>query len=215
MGLAPYGADEIEAGSPPPAGGGLSLSEALRTHQFWLVAVTFFCLGYAIFTISVHIVPHVTDLGISAATAASILGLIGAAQTVGGVVLGGSSDRIGNRPVIIISLGMIAAGMFWLIPSGAAWMFFPFAVVYGLGVGGGGTMEPAVVTELFGMKSNGLILGVVSFVFTIGGAIGPVVTGYVFDTSGSYNMAFVIAGTLAIVGVVLTLILRPIRQPGS
>ena len=49
---------------------------------------------------SIHIVPHATDLGISAAIAASILAVMGLAGIPGGILLGGIADKIGNRKVL-------------------------------------------------------------------------------------------------------------------
>ena len=91
-------------------------------------------------------------------------------------------------------------------------MFYLFAVVYGIGVSGGGIMEPIIVAELFGIKSHGLILGVVSFVFTIGGAVGPLVTGYLFDLTGTYQTAFLVGAILNVVAIILAALLRPIQK---
>jgi len=177
-----------------------------------MVTIIFFCLGYGIFAITVHIVPHITDLQISATTAATILATTGGIQAIGGIVLGGVADKIGNRRVLIISFILISAAMFWLIPIRSVWVFYLFAIVYGLGVSGGGVMEPIIVAELFGIKSHGLILGVVSFVFTIGGAVGPLVTGYIFDLTGNYQLAFLLCAVLGIVAIILGTILRPIQN---
>ena len=75
-------------------------------------------------------------------------------------------------------------------------------------------MESPVVAELFGIKSHGSILGAVSFTFTIGGAAGPVVTGYIFDVTGSYQVAFLLCAALGVVGLVSTAVLRPIKRLG-
>ena len=59
------------------------LKEAAHTPQFWLVAIIFFCVGFAAFAIMVHIVPHATKLGISAVTAANILAINGGIGIIG------------------------------------------------------------------------------------------------------------------------------------
>lgn len=191
---------------------GLSLKEAVYTRQFWMVTIIFFCLGYVIFAVTVHIVPHITDLQISATTAATILATTGGIQAIGGVVLGVVADKIGNRRVLVISYVLISAAMFWLLPIRSAWVFYLFAVVYGFGVSGGGIMEPIIVAELFGIKSHGLILGVVSFVFTIGGAVGPLATGYIFDLTGNYKISFLLCAVLGIVAIILGIVLKQIQK---
>jgi MFS family permease len=213
MHLVPYGQNEnkIENISPDFTEG-LSLKETIYTRQFWMVAVVFFSLGYTIFAVTVHIVPHIIDLRISATTAAIILAVSGGMQVIGGILLGGIADKIGNRRVLVIGFVLLAVAMFWLLPIRSVWMFYLFAVIYGMGVNGGGIMEPIIVAELFGIKSHGLILGVVSFVFTIGGAVGPLVTGYLFDLTGTYQTAFLVGAILNVVAIILAALLRPIQK---
>lgn len=131
MGLVPYGKDERE--EPKSASGtyGLSLKEAAGTAQFWLFFIGFFCYGFCLFAIMVHIVPHAIDLGISTATAANILALMGGASIVGNLALGNLGDRIGNRWVYVIGFILMSVSLFWLLVANQAWALFLFAVVFG------------------------------------------------------------------------------------
>jgi MFS family permease len=70
------------------------------------------------------------------------------------------------------------------------------------------------VAGLFGTRSHGLIFGIVIFSSTIGGAIGPVLAGHMFDLTGSYQMVFMVLAALSIIGLILTVSLRPIRRDG-
>lgn len=211
MGLVPYGQTERKEQELASGAEGLSFMEAAHTWQFWMVAVIFFCAGYSIFTVNVHLVPHITDLRISATTAANIFAVTGGVRIIGGIVLGGAADRIGNRWVLTISLILMSGAMFWLVPVTGVWMFSLFAVIYGLGNGGSAPMESTVVAELFGMKSHGLILGFISFAFTIGGAAGPFLAGYLFDINGDYKLAFLISASIGVVAMVLAAALRPVK----
>ncbi len=215
MGLVPYGQNERKEQIISTDARGLSFREAVFTRQFWMVAISFACLGYTTFTITVHLVPHITDLGISASIAAVILSVTGGVQSLGGEVMGIFADRIGSKRIILISFVLVSASLFWLVSLTAALLFFLFAVIYSYGIGGGTAMESTIVAELFGLKSHGLILGVISFGFTVGGAIGPVITGYLFDVTGSYQLGFLICGSLGIAGFILTALIRPIRTHSS
>jgi MFS family permease len=187
---------------------GLSLKNALTTGRFWILSVIFFCIGYCTFTITVHLVPHITDLGISSARAASVLAVTGAVQSIGGILLGILADKIHSRKVIMISLILISASLFWLVPISSIAAFFLFAFFYSFGIGGGTAMESTMVAELFGLKAHGVILGAVSFGFTIGAAVGPFLTGYLFDISGSYRLAFLVCAAAGVVGLILTVLIR-------
>ncbi|MDP2917042.1 MAG: hypothetical protein Q8O16_03840, partial [Dehalococcoidia bacterium] len=72
--------------------------------------------------------------------------------------------------------------------------------------------ESPLVAGIFGLRSHGLIFGVTGFAFTIGGAIGPSLTGYIFDATHSYQLAFLASGIAALLGLILTLVLRPIKH---
>ncbi|GAI82102.1 unnamed protein product, partial [marine sediment metagenome] len=215
MGLVPYGQhEEGEKGSASGAAG-YTLKEATETWQFWMLTLIFFCLGYCIFSIVVHLVPHVTDLGISATTAANMLAVMGALGIISGVVLGGAIDKIGNRWVCAITFIMIAVSVLGLAAVTQIWMLYLLAVVYGLSSGGGAITESTLIVELFGMKSHGSILGVVSFAFTVGGALGPFLTGYIFDITAGYQLAFLICVAVAAVAIIALATLRPIKRPSA
>jgi len=188
---------------------GFTLREATLTRQLWVVCAMFGCLGFSWFSIMVHIVPHVTDLGISTASAANILAAMGGASVIGNVVLGVAADRIGNKQVCVIGFILVVICLFFLVAVKEVWMFYLFAVGFGIGQGGCSTSESPLIARLFGLSSHGSILGVVSFGFTMGAAVGPLLTGYIFDVTGSYQMAFFICAAVSVVGLVLAAILTP------
>jgi MFS family permease len=194
----------------------LSLKEAVHTPQFWSVAVILFCFGYVAFSIIVHIVSHVTRLAIPAVSAANILAINGGIGIIGNFVLGGIvGDRIGNRKVFIISFAMATVSLLWLVPATDVWVFYLFAIVFGLASGGMGTSESPLVARLFGLSSHGLIYGVVGIGFTAGGALGPLVTGYICDVTDSYQMAFLVCAGFGALGLILSALLRPTNKLGG
>jgi len=139
---------------------------------------------------------------------------------VGRVVLGSAADRIGNRQIFIIGFILVSAALFWLVPAMEMWRLYLFAVVFGFAVGGMGPSESPLIAGLFGLSSHGLILGVIALGFTIGASSGPLLTGYIFDVTGSYQAAFLVSAAIGIIGLVLTALLRPItgergKIPGS
>jgi len=73
-------------------------------------------------------------------------------------------------------------------------------------------MVSPVVAELFGLKWHATILGVIVFIGAIGGAVGPFLAGRIFDVAGSYHLAWLICGTLGVIGVILGLLLGPVSR---
>jgi predicted MFS family arabinose efflux permease len=171
----------------------------------------FISFGFCVFAASVHIVPYAIESGTSPADAANILAIIGAAVIIGRLILGVISDRTGNRLIFIVGFISIAAASFWLIPASTIWAFTLFALVFGFFQGGLGSAEAPLTSSLFGLKYHSLIFGIAGFSFTLGGGIGPFVTGIIFDATGSYQMAFLAWAVISIAGLVLALLIKPLK----
>jgi MFS family permease len=193
----------------------LSIKEALHTAQFWLTFIILFCYGFCMVSIMVHIVPHAIDLKISAVSAANILASVHGISVLGGYGLGSVGDRIGNRWVFIISFILMVATFAWIVPAKQAWMLYLFAIVFGFAHGGMSAANSPLVAGLFGLRSHGLIFGVIHIGFTIGAAVGPFVTGYIFDITGSYQTAFLVCMVVSAIGIVTAAVLRPTKKLGG
>ncbi len=211
MGLLPDGNKELQTQSSRLTETDFYIREALRTWQFWTICFTFLATMFGLLMIMVHIVPHVTDIGISSTTAAGILSAIGGISMVGRFVTGVAIDRIGNRLSMIICLILLILALLWLQLAGELWMFYLFAVVYGFGHGGLFTVISPIVAEYFGIRSHGVLFGIVFCSAMVGGAIGPVIAGHIFDTTGSYSLAFWICTSVGALALVLILTLRKTR----
>jgi len=215
LGLLPDGERESLTASPRPAETGFYLHEALRTRQFWTICLAFLTTMFCLLIILVHIVPHATDIGIPSTTAAGILSAIGGISMSGRFVIGFAIDRIGNKRSMIICLILLILALLWLQMARELWMFYLFAVVYGFGHGGLLTVISPIVAEYFGVRSHGALFGIVFFSTMVGGAIGPVFAGYIFDTTGTYTPAFWTCTALAATALGLVLSLTQVRPVGK
>jgi MFS family permease len=213
MGLLPDGAEKAPAELTGQAGG-MTLRAAAKTRQFWTICLVNLVVLYCLITIMMHIVPHVTDLGISAITAAGILSTIGGVSMVGRLVTGIAIDRIGNKKSMLICFLIVIGSFLWLQVAKELWMLYLFAVVYGLAHGGFFTVISPIVAELFGIGSHGVLFGVVVFGGSVGGAIGPVIAGRIFDVTGSYQLVFFILVAVSLFGMILILSLKPVAKRG-
>ena len=91
-------------------------------------------------------------------------------------------------------------------------MLYLFAVFFGLGTGGISVLASPLVAKLFGLNSHGLILGILSLGITIGGSVGPLFAGYIFDVTGGYQVAFLVCVGIGIVGLISTIVFKPIKS---
>ena len=216
MGLLPYGENKVKGEGSNLEAQGFSFQEAIRTRQFWLLSMMLVSFGFPLNTMMAHIAPHATDLGIPAATAANILAIIGGLSIAGRIIMGATADRIGNKPTFIIGFILMLVALLWVLVAKELWMLCLFAAIFGFAYGNLVALESPTTAELFGTRAHGAILGAVAAGFPIGGTIGPVLTGKIFDVTGSYQLAFLVCTAVAIAGLILTLLLRPIsRQAGE
>lgn len=191
---------------------GVTFKEALRTRQFWMTLGLFVCFAICLYVILVHIVPLANDLGIASAASAGILSAIGGVSILGKVIFGNIGDKIGSRNVYIICFIMMAASLLGLVPAREMWMLYLFAVVFGFAYAGCSAAQSPLVASLFGLKAHGVIFGAINAGFTFGAAIGPIMAGYIFDISNSYLWALLISAAIAIVGLLFTLAIKPVRN---
>ena len=186
----------------------ISLFQALKTSQFWSLFGIFgfciLCLGLII----THLVPFARDTGISPMSAASLLTTMGLCSIAGRLTAGFLSDRIGASRVLFCGLLLQGVMILWLSRMNSLGMFYFFAFLFGISYGGNLVMIPRLTASIFGVKYMGTIYGSLSVADGIGFAIGPVLAGYLFDLSGSYNDAFLITAGGVFIAVALTFVLR-------
>jgi len=212
VGQVAYGEECERPGRAPSGISGLSLKQALQTKEFWIFGVLLFCYGFCISTPAVHIVPYAIDRGISPASAAMILAVMSIALPLGSIIIGFVADKIGSRRMLIICECFSLGVMLFLLPVKSAWVLDIFVVVLALGAGGVGVLQATVVAELFGLKSNGIILGVNSFVLTFGSALGAFTAGSLFDAKGNYQSVFLLCGVLVVAAIIMAIFLNRIRK---
>jgi MFS family permease len=210
----PFAAGRVRQDITTTEVAGFSLWKAISTRQFWIfsgaVSSMFFCQQIMI----VHMVSYATDLEITEIIAASILSVIGGLSIVGRVGVGGVCDRIGNRLSLLIVLALLSVALFWLLLAKELWMFYLFAVVFGFSYGGLVALNTPITAELFGLRSIGAILGMVIFISSVGGALGPIVASCILDINGSYQLVFRICAGASVAGLILAVLLRPPRREG-
>ncbi len=208
MGLLPDGDEESQTASSKPAETGFYLHEALHTRQFWTICLAYLATLFCLLIVIVHIVPHAIDIGLSSTTAAGILSAIGGISVVGRVATGIAIDRIGSKLSMVICFILLISALLWLQLARELWMLSLFAVVYSFAHGGLFTVISPIVAEYFGLRSHGALFGIVFFSSMVGGAIGPVVAGHIFDITGSYSLAFWICTAVSATALGLVLSLR-------
>ena len=194
---------------------GLSFNDVRRTRQFWLFCAMQFMLFPSLMTIPVHIVIHAEDLGFDAPAAAAVLASIGAMSILGRLLLGWSIDQIGGKRGYFICFTLLLISLLFLRHIDNPSYLFGFALIYGFAHGGFFTVVSPTLAEYFGMRAIGTIFGAVVFFGALSGAAGPLIAGWIFDSQGSYDKAFLLLATLAATGLIITFLLTHLDEPSQ
>jgi len=167
---------------------------AIQTLAFWQLAGSFFTCGFSMSLLSAHGIPMLTDHGYTPMFASWALGVLGGSAIGFTVMLGALSDRFGRRPVLAaIYAGrvLIFAGFFLIRDNPAA--ILTIAVLGGVTMAGTGTMTSALTADIYGRFSVSSVFGYIFLVHQTGSAIGSLLAGVLFETTGGYGAAFVLA----------------------
>ncbi|MEW6688586.1 MAG: MFS transporter [Pseudomonadota bacterium] len=201
-GQSPIKQNQENSGSDPMAGSDpVTLAQAMRGQPFWLMLAAFFFGNICSQTLHVHQVAYLVDLGVAALAAASVVGVVGLASIVGKTGGGWLSDRVERELVYLAGIGVMVASvaaLALLALSPARWAIYGYAVLLGLGYSVTASLIPAMVSDRFSGPHFGAIVGVGLFGSAAGSAAGPWMAGWLFDLTGGYGLAFLIAGACGV-----------------
>lgn len=173
-----------------------TLPRAMKTLPFWMLCFTAFTVwGITEHMMIAHHVAFAEDVGYSKLYASSVLALFGVMMSIGALA-GLISDRIGREAAFSIGtvVGILGLVMIMLIrDTSQPWLLYLYSILFGFGIGMTIPILAASATDLFQGRNAGAAIGFVWFAFSIGGAIGPWLGGFIFEVSGSYLPAFIIA----------------------
>ncbi len=189
---------------------GFTVKDALATRVFWVIVSLFAIMFVGISGLMVHLIPLLEDMGYSPARAASILGLMFLLSGIGRVGCGFLIDLIDYRLVLggLIFLQMIGMLLLFLVGPEDSWLVVVFALIFGIGFGGTIPLRPFLIMEIFGARAFGALQGLVQVGAIGAGVIGPIFYGWIFDTTGSYQIAIVATMATILCTIPLTLMLK-------
>jgi MFS family permease len=194
-----------------------TLKRALRTAPFWWIALGYGCGLYAWYAVQIHQTKYLTEIGVSATEAAWALGLVSLLGVPGQIIFGHVSDRIGREWVWAIGCAGFIISYLALIALQAGPtppLLYAMVLAQGfLGYAMTSVLGP-IVAEIYEGPHFGAIFGTVMLAAIGGGAVGPWVTGVLYDLSGNYLGAFWLALALSLVsaGAVFMAAPRKVRR---
>ncbi|MCH7594002.1 MAG: MFS transporter [Chloroflexi bacterium] len=216
-GTKPYG--WLQGDVPPLTSGAVFVGKARefqrhirRTNAFWnLINIHFLgCVGHAV--ILVMIVPYATSQGLSATTAAGILSTLSAVSLFtrfGSPLLG---ERIGSKGVMFISYLLQGVTVLLLLNADTVLAFYVFAIAFGIGYGGEGTVFTVINRQYFGQAPQNSTFGWQLAGAGLGMALGAAIAGITYDLTGSYTTAIVLSAIFSLLGAASIVVLETTKR---
>jgi len=191
---------------------GLSAQEARQTHTFWILVGAFFLMSASVHGCLIHLVPLLTDRGISPQLAAGATSLFGAALLFGRVGAGYLLDHFFASSVALCFFCGTALGLLLLWSGVTGTAAFIAAFLVGLGMGAEGDIIAYLIGRYFGLRAFGEIYGYAFGAFTLGGVSGPLLMGRGFDATGSYSLGLGVFVVVTLIAAGLMTRLGPYRK---
>ncbi len=176
-----------------------TLKAVFRSSTFWYVLASHILTAVILLIVMIHQFAFLTDLGLARTFAAVLISLVGLFNISGQVLGGFICDRVGSETAYSVHSGAIIVALVLLMllmllrPSGNEFVYYLYAVIFGFGAGGLGVITVVATAEIFQGPQYAAIQGILSMGWGIGAGIGPILAGWIFDVTHSYQIAFAVA----------------------
>ncbi len=215
----PYGHAPVDPGgsvghrvSEPSRGRDLRLGEAMKTPSLWLFAFAMFVCGSGDFLVTTHLIPLVTDHGISATTGGNMLAWFGLLSLGGILIAGPASDLIGNRIPIAFTFALRVLLFLLILKYQGMIPFYFFSLGFGFSFLVTAPLSATLAGRLYGFSHVGAISGFVHTIHHVGGGLWAYLGGVIFDQTGSYATVFAVSAFMAFMAVICTLLIKETRH---
>ena len=225
MGQFPNGETSLVAGGTTADSAGASrvyqtpvdwtVRAALGTRSLWLILACDLALWFSLSILTIHQVAYLQDRGFSSLMAASALGLMVGISIIGRLLFGILGTKFEGRYLIAACLACMFAGMIAIMNARTLPLVYTCSVLCGIGYGGMLVNIPVILGAYFGRTHYARILGWTAPILTVFGAGSPVIAGLIFDTTGSYMLAFQAGIVLLGAGFILAFLARPPKPSTS
>ena len=200
------------AGAPPSASNtesNYTVRQALATRAFWLLAI-FSVFGFVVQAgISLHQVPHYIGQGVPTHLAALTASTFAFGQVPGGVFWSFWARRVPLRVLLSVAAATMSAGAIGTGFSSSLSTGIPMGFLLGVGVGGIHLLLRLTWADYYGRLHLGSIRGLTLPAQIGGQAIGPIIAGFMYDSTGGYEMPFTAFGIIVAFAAVMVLTATP------
>jgi predicted MFS family arabinose efflux permease len=190
----------------------LNLFDAMRTPSFWFYSTVMMICGSGDFFVTTHLIPFVTDYGISPTTGGHLLALFGLMSLVGMLIAGPTSDRIGNKIPLVITYLIRVLILVMIINVKNTVSFYIFSLLFGFTFLITAPLTPTLIGRLYGITHVGILSGFITTIHHMAGGVWAFVGGKLFDYSGSYQSVFYLSAIMAGIATLCSMLINEKRH---
>ncbi len=191
-----------------------TLEEARRTRAFWLLLLFVVVERFALGSINLHMVVNFEDRGLAQGLAVSTLSIFAATSALTGLPWGFVFEHLQVRIGAMIMSGLLVVSMAVLLVADNYALAVLFALLFGVAIGAGSIVENQLWADYFGRQHLGAIRGF-GAPFRIASPTGPVLTGLLFEWTGSYTVPFTIFMVIFVLMTVAMYFATPPVKPAE
>jgi MFS family permease len=192
---------------------GITLSEAVRKGKYWALTISIFLLLSVTNGVLVHIVPMLTDRGISVKAAVTALSIGGMMLIIGRVIAGYLLDKIFAIYIAVFFLALPMIGVGILISGATGWWPTLAVVTVGLSIGAEFDLVAFIVSRYFGIRAFGALSGIIMMFVNFANAAGMMLMGWCFQLKHSYVPMLWVFEVFLVVSIVLMSSMGQYRYP--
>lgn len=207
-GLRPYGATEENTASAVKAEfTGISRKKFLKTSAFWMLGITFFLISAINMGLQNNVSIYLTmQKGQTRELAADVASILLLSQVVGKILLGSIYDKKGVKFGSAYGCAVFLLSIVTIMLAGNKAFAIIFGVIVGLALSMTTCTPPLLTSLAVGRREYSSIYGLLNAFATAGVALGPVIAGFIYDHTESYDLAWIIFAVVAVVILVLTIL---------
>src|SRR5579864_327513 len=195
VGLFPDGTPAAEVTPTTPLSG-IPLRHALRRGPFWTLTLSNCIALMGSNVLFAHQVAYMIGRGQNPTVAAALAGMVGLASLPGRYIFNIMSDRFPSQLLLGICQAVLGLGVVLLTVASSIGWLIAYIIVYGAAFGAVASLTASVRAEHFGRRAFGAISAAQGIPALAGAALGPVITGWIYDRSGAYQLAFAAVSAL-------------------
>ena len=204
---------EVPANYSEPAGKKTTYNftwrEMVKTRQFYLMWIAFAFASSA----GLMLIGNITSIASlqgNITDAAYLVSILAVANTLGRIIMGMLSDKIGRTKTLLLAIAMQTANMM-LFPTLTTASGFVFAaIIAGISYGALLSVFPSMTADYFGIKNYGSNFGVLYLAWGASGFMGPVMAGIIVDSTGSFGLAYTISAIMLAIAGVMAYFTKPV-----